>query len=80
MMMHWKLRTIAFVVAIGSSAFGGPAQAAGVASCAAGVAAAECGTCCYEPLGECCQANGCVEECYLITSWCCPGGYQLDHC
>jgi hypothetical protein len=42
-----------------------------------------CGTCCYgdfEEIQSCCVDNGCTAQCELVTSFCCPGGYQLSGC
>ena len=56
------------------------AKASAGSLCSSG---ASCGTCCYgdyDSIVSCCKDNGCTAQCELITSFCCPGVYQIEGC
>jgi hypothetical protein len=79
-----RIRTRIMILSVTIVALGGGAGLRAEEAQARMCGPSSCGVCCYgqeqEELESCCVANGCTQQCYLITSGCCPGGYQLDHC
>lgn len=76
------VRGISLAIVVTSALFARPATA-GAAMCGEQAQRGSCGTCCYggySELERCCIDNGCTAVCELNTSFCCPGGYQLNGC
>lgn len=76
------LRGLAVVVLAFTAVVSARPKPALAAMCAStGTQASSCATCCYgDGAEECCANAGCHQYCDLSTSFCCPGGYQVNIC